>query len=102
MRVRPLFKDEVATGTRRCMSLCGLDEQSALNRANYSARSSSASPVSGMSADTSDVNGTRKWLNQALSEFSNNNFKKGISLISIMPDSDIEIEAKPLFTGNKS
>ena len=49
-----------------------------------------------------DANGTRKWLNQALSEFSNNNFKKGISLISIMPDSDIEIEAKPLFTGNKS
>ncbi len=59
MRVRPLFKDEVATGTRRCMSLCGLDEQSALNRANYSGRGSNASPVSGMSADTSDVNGTR-------------------------------------------
>jgi hypothetical protein len=49
-----------------------------------------------------DANGTRKWLNLALSEFSNNNFKKGISLISIMPDSDIEIEAKALFTGDKS
>ena len=35
-------------------------------------------------------------------EFSNNNVKKGISLISIMPDSDVEIEEKALFTGDKS
>ena len=43
------------------------------------------------------MDGTYKWLNIALSEFSTNNVKKGVSLISIMPDSEIDLKEKALF-----
>ena len=42
--------------------------------------------------------GTAKWINSAIAEFSNNHVKKGISLISIMPDNEIELKDKALFT----
>ena len=44
--------------------------------------------------------GTAKWINSAIAGFSTNYVKKGISLISIMPDNEVELKDKALFTGS--